>query len=192
MRRRSDMNDPYRILGVMPTSSDEEIRDAYRSLMRRYEGDDEKLSEITAAFDSIMNLRRGGAGQSADGGFSEVRRQLQNGNYNDADSMLESIDEKTAEWYFLKGSVCYAKGWLNEAYANFSQACKMEPYNPEYNSALRHMSETKGGYMQGDPNGNPYSGSGRTFGCSACDICNGLICADCCCECMGGDCIPCC
>ena len=131
MCRKSDMNDPYRILGVMPTSSDEEIRDAYRSLMRRYEGDDEKLSEITEAFDSIMNIRRGGSVQIPDGGFSEVRRQLQNGNYNDADSMLEGIGEKTAEWYFLKGSVCYAKGWLNEAYANFSQACRMEPYNPE-------------------------------------------------------------
>ncbi|HBN81189.1 MAG TPA: molecular chaperone DnaJ, partial [Ruminococcaceae bacterium] len=28
--------------------------------------------------------------------------------------------------------------------------------------------------------------------CSACDACSSLICADCCCECMGGDLIPCC
>lgn len=183
------MNDPYRILGVMPSSSDEEIRTAYRNLMKQYAGDDKKLSEITEAFDSIMNERRGSSEQS--GGFAEVRHQLQNGNYNDADQMLESISEKNAEWYFLKGSVCYAKGWLNEAYTNFSQACRMEPYNPEYNSALRHMSESKNGYMQGDPNERTFGGD-RSYGCSVCDICNGLICADCCCECMGGDFIPCC
>ena len=29
-------------------------------------------------------------------------------------------------------------------------------------------------------------------GCSGCDMCTGLICADCCCECFGGDLIPCC
>ncbi len=29
-------------------------------------------------------------------------------------------------------------------------------------------------------------------GCSACDVCYGLMCADCCCECLGGDLISCC
>ena len=29
-------------------------------------------------------------------------------------------------------------------------------------------------------------------GCNACDMCSSLICADCCCECMGGDLISCC
>lgn len=187
------MNDPYRILGVMPSSSDDEVRAAYKNLMKQYEGDERKLSEITEAFDTIMNMRRGSFEQNGvANGFAEVRHQLQNGNYNDADDILESISEKTAEWYFLKGSVCYAKGWLNEAYTNFSQACRMEPYNPEYTSALRHMSESKRGYMNGDPNERTFGNGERTFGCSACDICNGLICADCCCECMGGDFIPCC
>ena len=40
-----------------------------------------------------------------------------------------------------------------------------------------------GGYNTGS-----YGGGG----CSACDLCSGLICADCCCECMGGDLIRCC
>ncbi len=186
------MNDPYKILGVTPTSSDDEIRTAYRELMKQYEGDDRRLTEITESFDTIMNMRRGSFEQNSADGFAEVRCQLQNGNYNDADNMLESIPDKTAEWYFLKGSVCYARGWLNEAYTNFSQACRMEPYNPEYNSALRHMSESKSGYMRGDPNESAFGNGEHTYGCSACDICNGLICADCCCECMGGDFIPCC
>ncbi len=175
----------------MPSASDDEVRAAYRDLIRQHEGDEAKISEITEAFDSIMNMRRNSFEQSSAAGFAEIRHQLQNGNYNAADDMLESISEKTAEWYFLKGSVCYAKGWLNEAYTNFSQACRMEPYNPEYSSALRHMSESKNGYMRGDPNERPF-GSDRMGGCSVCDICNGLICTDCCCECMGGDFIPCC
>ncbi len=31
-----------------------------------------------------------------------------------------------------------------------------------------------------------------TGGCNTCDMCSGLLMADCCCECMGGDLIPCC
>ena len=37
-----------------------------------------------------------------------------------------------------------------------------------------------------------YNPNGQMGGCTACDVCNGLICADCCCECMGGDLISCC
>ena len=40
--------------------------------------------------------------------------------------------------------------------------------------------------------GGGYNMSGGNGGCSTCDICQGLICADCCCECMGGDLISCC
>ena len=50
--------------------------------------------------------------------------------------------------------------------------------------------------------GNPYRagrgfGGGYNTGCgggnvSGCDVCTSLICADCCCECMGGDLIRCC
>lgn len=187
------MNDPYRILGIMPSASDDEIKSAYKSLIRQYSDDNEKIAEITEAYDMIMNSRRGGNEQSGVNGFSEVRRLLRDGNYNDAAAVLETIPEKTAEWHFLNGSICYAKGWLNEAYSSFEQACKMEPYNPEYNSALRHMSDNKKGYMQGDPNERGFGNdSGNTCGCGICDICNGLICADCCCECMGGDFIFCC
>ncbi|MBP1559895.1 MAG: J domain-containing protein [Oscillospiraceae bacterium] len=185
--------DPYRILGVMPTASDDEIRSVYRSLLQRYAGNDEKIAEINSAYDQIMNMRRGSFEQSGASGFAEVRHLLQNGNYNDADGMLNAMQERTAEWYFLKGSVCYAKGWLNDAYSHFEQACRMEPYNQEYSSAFNHMKQSQSGYMRGNPNEPNLGGNAAgTRVCSVCDICNGLICADCCCECMGGDCIPCC
>ena len=47
------------------------------------------------------------------------------------------------------------------------------------------MNQRTGGY-------GGYNPGGQMGGCTACDICNGLICADCCCECMGGDLISCC
>ncbi|MBZ4670272.1 MAG: DnaJ related protein [Oscillospiraceae bacterium] len=210
------MNDPYRVLGVSPNATDEQIRDAYRELSKKYHPDlhsqspladlaEEKMKEINAAYDEIMNMRRGGqnsggysynqynqGGYSQSqyyGDFAEIRRQIQNGNYTVADSMLDNPSvPRNAEWSFLKGSVCYARGWLNEAFTHFTNAVNQDPGNAEYRAAYNQMMQARNGNM----NGSPYRYYGSPGGCSTCDMCQGLICADCCCECFGGDLIECC
>ena len=113
------------------------------------------------------------------------------GRIADAEQILNGVpvESRNAEWYFLKGTVLYRRGWLEEAKEHFTRACQMDPGNPEYqatlNQAMNQRSGVYGGY-------NPNMNMNNAGGCNACDICNGLICADCCCECMGGDLIPCC
>ncbi|MDD3693580.1 MAG: J domain-containing protein [Oscillospiraceae bacterium] len=197
--------DPYKVLGISPNATDDEVKAAYRELARKYHPDnylnnplsdlaEEKMQEINEAYDHIVQMRRRGAGaqygngtHSSDTRYNDIRNMINTGRVIDAETLLDGIpsSSRDAEWYFLKGSVLYKKGWLEDAYMHFQTASRMNPTNMEYRTAVNQMNMQRrtGGYR------TPVNSHG---GCSGCDMCTGLICADCCCECLGGDLIRCC
>lgn len=217
------MNNSYETLGVNQSFTDDQIKEAYRDLAKKYHPDnyndsplrefaDEKMREINAAYDDIMNSRRDGSkaanqsytdpyadskASSANSNFADIRMLIQTKRITEADELLDGIPigQRNGEWYFLKGSVYYSRGWLDDALNNFQSACRLEPNNAEFRAALNRMGYQQQGNMGGYNRGQyrqPMMGGGPTRGCSACDVCQGLICADCCCECMGGDFLSCC
>lgn len=201
------MNDPYEVLGISKNATDEEVKNAYRNLAKKYHPDgyadnpladlaEEKMEEINAAYDKIMNerkRRKSGSGNdySTTSKFPEIRSLINQNMLEEAQSKLDAVPvgERNAEWYFLNGSVLYKRGWYDNAYTCFSTALRMEPGNAEYREAFNRMNNRRNGFAA---NGNPYRSNANMGGCSTCDLCQGLICADCCCECMGGDLIRCC
>ena len=207
------MNDPYSVLGVSPNASDEEVKKAYRDLARKYHPDNyhdnpladlaqEKMKEINEAYDAITKQRSGGTGggggysagsrggwnpgagsSSATGVWAEIRAAINAGQLGRAEQLLNSTSDRGAEWNFLMGSLYYRKGWMDEALRYFQTAVNMDPGNGEYRQALNFMQSGGAAYR---PAG------GGMAGMNGCDCCSSLLCADCCCECMGGDLISCC
>lgn len=223
IRKVKQMNNPYQILGVSPDASDEEIKEAYRQLARKYHPDkyresdladlaNEKMKEINAAYEEIQKTRAEqqkwrerkeaheefreegdsyGYSQSADGSaysttFAEVRNLLNQNQIREAERLLNTVPDEyhNAEWLFLMGCVLYKRGYYMDAQRMFARACELDPYNAEYRTARDRMSRQYQQYGRGyrtAPAGN-----------DVCTCCSDLICADCCCEMMGGDLIPCC
>lgn len=100
------------------------------------------------AYDTIIRVRKqGGSGQAGGGSaarstrFADIRSMVSTGRIVDAEVLLDGIPSASrhAEWYFLKGSVLFKKGWLEDAYNHFSTATRMDPGNMEYRSALNQM-----------------------------------------------------
>ena len=202
------MRDPYEVLGVSRSSGMDEIKAAYRNLAKKYHPDNfsgsplqevanEKMQEINEAYDAILSGNTGSGSYRSSGSgyavndYSAVENCINSGRYDEAERILESMNDSSrdAHWYYLKGELNYRRGWTQQAYSYYSMAYNMQPGNPIYRDAFERIARNSHG---GFRTGRTQSHGGSAGACDGCDICTGLMCADCCCECFGGDLIPCC
>lgn len=167
------MRDPYQVLGVPSTATDEEVKKAYRDLARKYHPDNyhdnpladlaqERMKEINEAYEAVQSQRKaqrsggysaggqryGGQGYGYQSGYKNgyqggytsryqrVRMAISSGDLNLAEELLNAQSDHDAEWNFLKGAICYRRGWLDEARRYYQTAVTMAPDNPEYQRAL--------------------------------------------------------
>lgn len=210
------MQNPYEVLGLREGASPEEVKKAYRELVKKYHPDqyadnplkdlaEQKLREINEDYRMITE---GAAGYDPGRNFGSGSQGFGNGkqntysddsnpyweatdalNRNDlfrAESILNSIRHRDARWFYLMGHVNYRRNRFGAARDCFKTAMDMDPGNPEYAQAFNQMNYAAQNYRQ-----NVYYTTRRDNDDCCQALCTLWAC-DTCCECMGGDLCTCC
>lgn len=198
------IHDPYKVLGVSPNATDEEIKKAYRRLAKQYHpdknpGDAEaarKMQEINEAYDQIKNpdnaRQRPGYGgfnydyygSQSDGEDSGIRaaiHYLRFGRFREALNALDSCSKRNARWYAVSAIANDGLGNQVTALEHIRRAVSMEPDNMEYLQILEQIEN--GGFVYRQTAGNY---RGFTIGGNPCTslalcYCAQMFCCRCCC-----------
>ena len=195
---------PYEVLGVSRNASIDEIKRAYKELSRKYHPDsyvgnplsslaEEKFKQVQEAYDAIMKEKNGdfnytdnynnsGYYNGESGEMAEVYNLLGRRAYSQALSLLDSMPNRNAKWYYYSAIAQVGLGNNLRGMEYARMAVSMEPNNIEYQNLVNRLS------FQGNRYGevrNVYRG-GRSGFDDASDLCCKLWLADSLCDCMGG------
>ena len=176
------MNDPYKVLGVSPNASDEEIKQAYRRLAKKYHPDlnpgdkvaAQKMQEINAAYEQIKNPEKHQQGQGYGydpfGGYrqqntgSDYQRSayqyIMYRRYREALNVLQNATPRDARWYYLSALANDGLGNQVTALEHIRKAVSMEPDNMEYIQALEAIENGGAAYRRQAGNFRGYQMAG--------------------------------
>lgn len=207
------MQDPYRVLGVSPQATDDEVKKAYRALAKKYHPDvnngsadaEARMKEVNEAYSTVMKWRREGTGASGYEGnhgggrqgyaggtygsanphMQAARNYIRAGHFQEAMRVLESIMERNAEWYYLCGEASLGLGNRVAALNYARQAVSMNPNNFEYRALLSRL-EGGAQYYQTGTEGRGFSMPTVLCGSPLLGCCALNLLYNCLCNCCGG------
>ncbi|MDE6967628.1 MAG: hypothetical protein K2P12_03135 [Clostridia bacterium] len=212
---------PYLILGVDENVTFAELQDAYNTLQNKYKADRflegeagaeaiKKLEEVEWAYSECQRIMQEKATVNESSKiYEDISSLIKEDKLVEAQSKLDSIDSRDAEWHYYQSIVYYKKKWLSDSKTQLEICVSLDPKNYKYAEALRKLNEDMA-------NSDPFNGNGANANAqynqsqqnrggytepqmntqrntdACCNTCCALMCCDTCCECCGGDFIACC
>ncbi len=209
---------PFVILGVDKNATQSEILEAYKQKRAYYqahvfdEGESgaqaaSMLNQLDDAYQQAMEMAVESATVTGEGesAYEQVKQAIRSKDIETAQKLLDDMSYRGAEWHYYQSVVFYEKNWLNDTKKQLEIALQMDPQNEKYKRALDNLKKKIDGSRPYDKEGSQgvynadstqtdrtYTQRDGAVADGICSACQALWCADCCCECMGGDLIRCC
>ena len=172
-----------------------------------------KLTELDQAYNDCLEDLQDRVKISDFGNvLKHVEALIKEGKLDDAQDALDKVEPRDGEWHYMQAQIYYRRNWHTESKNQLEIALALEPNNEKFQRTYKRIvdmlsgansgaaqggaagqqqqarggyADTRGGYTR------PANGGSSSLD-ACCNTCSTLICCDCCCECMGGDLIPCC
>lgn len=206
------MKDPYSVLGVSPSASDEEVKKAYRELARKYHPDnyqnnpladlaEEKMKEINEAYDTITKQRSGGGYQQSSGssgygyqqqgygGYQQYGGSASNPTYARVRNLINAGDLQTAERLLTEvgqrdGEWYFLTGSIAYRKGWLDEALQNYTRAVQMEPGNMEYRQALAMSQQGGQAYRPYGYA--SGGIDSCDCCTTMLCLNC--LCGGGHC----
>ena len=172
-----------------------------------------KLTELDQAYnDCLEDLQERVKISDFGNVLKHVEALIKEGKLDDAQDALDKIEPRDGEWHYMQAQIYYRRNWHTESKNQLEIALALEPNNEKYQRTYKRLDDMLSGANRGAAQGGaagqqqqarggyadtrggytrPANGGSSSLD-ACCNTCSTLICCDCCCECMGGDLIPCC
>lgn len=206
------------ILGLDETATTEDVKKAYETLRAKYleerfmDGEAgnnaaRMLTKIELAYGELskeMSERAASDGGESGDAYEKIEQYLKDGNFQEAQRILDNFNERGAQWHYYQSVLFYRKNWINESKKQLEIAIQMEPDNQKYKETLRKLNEKinqnnaaansanyQNGYQNGTYNGQTMNvppqddqmgGSfcARCLECYCYSLCINMLCSGCC------------
>ena len=182
----------YDLLGLNEDATDEEIKERYAELKKKYNEDRwldgeagneaaRMLNKLDAAYTEIMSERRERS-KNTDGkdAYQEIAELLKGVKLAEAQSRLDDFNERGAEWHYLQAVVFYKKNWSNESKKQLEIAMQMDPGNKKYQEAYGKLNAKNDYARQSAQAADPYAGgNGAPVNNPDADQMGGNVCSNC-------------
>ena len=138
---------PFELLGIKPGANADEVRAAYRRMVKSCHPDQfqdpeqqraaqEKLIRLNLAYESALKFasRRtvGFNLISQEEAKHFAQRLVDQGNLESALRQLGRADSKDAEWYYMQGNILMALMQYETAHQSYREAVRREPDNRQF------------------------------------------------------------
>lgn len=205
-----DNRDIFTILGISSGSAEEVVESAYRSLRSKLSedrflegqlGNDaaQRLTELDLAYTEYKFHLNETYTTSDDSQFKKIENLIKTGDLQEAQHILDSFNERGAEWHYLQSVIFFKKNWINESKKQLEISIQLEPNNVKYKNALdklnNKVNEANKAFKTDTTSNNTYTGTDGGIGdeapqmggngcmewCCQMALCN--LALNCCCNC---------
>lgn len=144
------MKDPYSILGISPDASSDELKVRYEELKAKYsegrfaageEGNEaaKKLTELEQAWQDIQAKTVVAEETHGGGDYDYIDKLIKDHRYDEAQTVLDSINDRDGQWHYYQSIVYYKREWLTESKRQLEEAIACDPGNEKYRRALEKL-----------------------------------------------------